>query len=73
MTTTEKAIIEAVAELGTILIRIGDTQLEMAKFISQKLPNLSETERQVLLNPIQTLRQQLQTYQEKLSRLKAAL
>ena len=69
----EKIIIGALADITVHITEIGKTQVKIANFISQHIPNLSEDEKQEVLTHAETSWLQVQSLQDKAKKLKALL
>ena len=64
MTEIEKAIVKSLADLARFSTELGKTQYKMANFIVHHQDNLSEPEKQEMLEAASTSWQQTQSFQE---------
>jgi hypothetical protein len=72
MNEIEKLLVKCLADIAKSAMEIGKTQVSMANFICQHLPNLTEDEKQQMLTVAETSwlqQQQLQDSAEKLGKI----
>ena len=69
----ETALIKSMADLAIHTTELGKTQMEIANFISQNVPTLSEPEKQEILALSESSWLQVQSLQDKAKKLQGLL
>lgn len=73
MTPLEEALIRSLADIATATTEIGKAQATMANFICQHLPDLSEADKQEMLDVAETTWHQQQKLQDSAVKLRKLL
>lgn len=73
MTEIEKTLVKSLADFAIHMVEIGKTQMKIANFISQHVPDLTEDEKQEVLAHAETSWLQVQRLQDAASKLQVLL
>jgi len=73
MNQIETLLLRSLADIAIHSTEIGKTQIKIANFIAQHVPNLSESEKQEVLAHAETSWRQVQSLQDKAKKLQALL